>query len=101
MIEHPVGQENGAVVRVFSGFSSNVVSATLERSVTFRGNAVNALKARCCGWALELTDNQANDGQQDPHGTPKQLDSPGSAIFDDIRGLWFRYSFVFCPLMEV
>ena len=35
------------------------------------------------------------------HGTPKQLDSPGLAVFDDIRGLWFRYSFVFCPLMEV
>ena len=41
--------------------------------------------------------DQANDGQQNPHGTPKQLDSPGLAIFDDIRGLWFRYSFVFAP----
>lgn len=101
MIEHPVGQENGAVVRVFSGFSSNVVSATLEGSGTFRGNAVNAAKSQVLWLGPVIDGDQANDGNKDPHGTPKQLDSPGSAIFDDIRGLWFRYSFVFCPLMEV
>ncbi|MGC6585455.1 hypothetical protein ACPV3A_10890 [Paenibacillus sp. Dod16] len=46
MIEHPVRQENGAVVRIFSGSSGNVVSALLEGSGPFRGNAVNAAKSQ-------------------------------------------------------
>ncbi|WP_235613127.1 hypothetical protein [Paenibacillus sp. LC231] len=46
MIEHPVRQENGAVVRIFSGSSGNVVSATLEGSGTFLGQCRERAKSQ-------------------------------------------------------
>ncbi|MCT1403802.1 hypothetical protein M4D81_32875 [Paenibacillus sp. p3-SID867] len=98
MIEHPGKQENGADVRVFSVSSGNVVFATLEGNGTFLGQCRERAKSPC-DWALESTGTRRMTATG--HGTPKQLDSPGLAVFDDIRGLWFRYSFVFCPLMEV